>query len=130
MPKLLASFTIYYQHGVLMLTDQDATDSAPLWTAEDQIASASESSVLVKVTPAVLGPVTTEVWAGFDGPVPPGVCCFDAAFSLSHGRLRLGDAEDLNRIVVVGDLGRIPVRIYVEPEQFSEQVTVLIDMQP
>lgn len=129
MAKFLAGLTIHHQHGVLVLTDHDATDAAPLWSSEKQIASASESSVLVKVRNAVLGPVTTRVLAGLDGEAP-GACCFDGALVLSYGRLRLGDAEDLNRIVVVADPGRVRVQIHVEPEQFSEQVTVLIDMQP
>lgn len=128
MAKKLASFTIGYPHGVLVLTDHDSTGTAPLWETDDpgDLVTSSATTVLLKVRNQVVGPVTVDVWNGTDAPVT-GRKCFDGHLRIAYGRLRVADAEDLNRIVVGAGPGPVPVQVHIEPWEFAEHVTVVLD---
>ncbi|WP_306208173.1 hypothetical protein [Actinoplanes sp. RD1] len=128
MARKLASFTIGYPHGIVVISDHDGSDPAPLWEDGDPsaIVSASPGTVMVKVRNAVVGPVTVDIWNGTDAPVI-GQRCFDGHVRIAYGRLSVADAEDTSRIVVGAGPGPVPVQIFVEPWSFAGHVTVVLD---
>lgn len=111
--------------GLLLVTDVDATDVIPRWDSDEQIATASETAVVVRIRHADEGDVIVRVLESLEE--SEGECVFDDRLRIESGILRVSDALGQNLIDTSVGPGFHRVRVFVTPVNEAERVELLID---
>ncbi len=114
---LLGDLDADFQFGVLLITDRDSSETIPEWGSPDELVTASESAVVVRVRHADEGSVTVRVWdndVGVDGAV------------VYDGRLRT-----TTRVVTVSDaLGTATIMVDTNRETCQLRILINSSVEP
>lgn len=111
--------------GLLLVTDADARDVIPSWDSDDQIVTASETALVVRIRHADEGDAVVRVIESLEG--SEGECVFDDSVRIASGVLRVSDALGQLVIDTAVDPGLHRVRIFVAPLDEAEKVELVID---
>lgn len=131
MSELLGSIQFLAPNGVAYIEDLQEPDAPPLWDSDEQAASASESSILLRVQHAIDGLSSFEVWEGEESeassiPDMPESLVFDGNLTVRSGNLRVRDVNEWNSLVVGVEPGTARVKIFCDVEAEATRTVVAV----
>ncbi|WP_264030365.1 hypothetical protein [Cellulosimicrobium sp. SH8] len=131
--SLLGGLSAYLHHGVLVVEDPASEASHQEWDPERQAYDIEDGSVLVRVRPAVDGPVEVEVHDVHDADGDPTsglVRLVGTSIDTPDDRVRVHDPEDRVSLVVQsereGSPTPLPVGVFVDDVEHTARVVILL----
>ena len=122
---LLGELEAAFPCGILLVTDEAATEPIPSWGSGDEQVAACGSALVVRVVHGQEGDTAVRVW-GVHGDVD-GSEVFGGFLEVPSGILRVADALSEQVVRLSLEPGRHAVRVYVDEPHEAAKVDVVID---
>ena len=125
--QLVAQRDVRPLYGQIVAQDAETAD-LPDWESGDEQAVASGHAVVIATRPDHVGNVHIQVLRGGGG-ADLGSQVFDGALEVVSGRLLVGSVLGGQLIEVeTGGTGYVPIRVFVQPVELPERVTVVLGL--
>ena len=123
--RLLATLELECPWGVLLITDDESTESIPSWASDEEQVTSTPSALVARVMHQDDGEVVVRVWDG-DGAFG-GSVSFRGEIQIDSGRLRISDALGQVAVVVVVANGRHRVDLYSNSAVEASEINLVLD---
>jgi hypothetical protein len=123
--RLLATLEFGCPWGVLLITDDESTESIPSWASDEEQVTSMPSALVARVMHQDDGEVVVRVWDG-DGAFG-GSVSFRGEIQIDSGRLRISDALGQVAVVVVVANGRHCVDLYSNSAVEASEINLVLD---
>ncbi len=111
--------------GILLVTDDLATDRIPTWEHRQQVTE-SPSALVVKVMHEVDGPVRVRLSTGRN--VRPGIEAYAGRLTIPSGRSRVSDATGDQALRLDVPPGVLGLRVYLNATESPDEVAIEVDL--
>ena len=120
----LAEFIADFPWGVLLVTDPGSSELIPDWSSPDEMVTAAQSALVVRVRHADEGSVAVRVLDA--QPETAGELVFDGILQVSSGSLRVSDALGDAFVDVPTPFGSVPVRLFADEVSEATKIVVVV----
>lgn len=120
---VLAELNADFPWGVLLVTDASSTEQIPDWSSPEEMVTAAQSALVVRVRHADEGSVVVRV---LDAEPRTGQMVFDGALQISSGSLRVSDATGDSAVDVMAPSGVLRLRLFADDVSEATTVDVVV----
>ncbi|MEV8510506.1 hypothetical protein AB0368_37535 [Actinoplanes sp. NPDC051475] len=126
---LRGSFTVPFEHGLLVLEDPATRATHDGWVAAAEQVHLDQDSLYVGVQASVDGPVTVEV---YDAGLPESATAemtlrFSGELPLSSRILRVSDSDNLAVLSLQTNSESVRVRVLVDDDEWPALVVIILE---
>jgi hypothetical protein len=104
-----SEFRAIFPYGLLLITDEEATDWIPRWASDDDLWTSSSAAIVVRVQHGVDGPTTVRIWD--HEPPGPGTVYVERAIHVKSGTVRISTATGEPSIRILVPPGSLGVKV-------------------
>lgn len=120
---VLAELDADFPWGVLLITDASSTEQIPDWSSPEEMVTAAQSALVVRVRNADEGSVAVRV---LDAEPGTGQMVFEGALQVTSGSIRVSDATGGSAVDVPAPLGSLRLRLFADDVSEATAVDVVI----
>ena len=125
---LLRELEAGFRWGVLLVTDERATDEIPGWTSNEERVTSSPTAAVVRVRHRDEGDVIVQVWD--DGRAVRGGLAFSGVLDLGSGVLKVSDAPGDYILRVPVGIGPASLEVYTDAAVEATHVDLVVALEP
>lgn len=120
---VLAELNADFPWGVLLVTDASSTEQIPDWSGPEEMVTAAQSALVVRVRHADEGSVAVRV---LDAEPDAGEMVFEGVLQVTSGSLRVSDATGDSAVNVPVPSGSLPLRLFADEVSEATAVDVIV----
>lgn len=127
--SLLASFTVPFEHGLLVVEDSATSATHDSWDAATEPVHVDDDSIYLAVQASVDGPVTVEVHDSeiSDAGLTEMTLRFSGDVRVDSRELKVSDSDNLAVLSLRTKDGHVRLEVFVDDDVWPGRVLVVLD---